>query len=93
MNLWIALVLVVLLAVVYVAVPVGRAMASRYRHPALVRCPRHRHDVTIEVGRAGLAEALGMRALRRVARCPLRDGACREECLRLPEEALREVRV
>jgi hypothetical protein len=34
-----------------------------------------------------------MRAQRRVARCPLRDGACREECLRLPEEALSEVRV
>jgi hypothetical protein len=92
MTPWLGLLLVVLLAVL-VALPVGLAAAARYRHLKVVRCPRLGWDAPIKIARAGLAEALGRRSLRRVASCPLRDEACREECLALPDEALRDLRV
>lgn len=88
---WLGLLLIVLLALL-VTLPVGIAMAARYRTPKVVRCPRLGWDAPIRVARAGLAEVLGRRSLRRVASCPFRDEACREECLELPEAALRDLR-
>jgi hypothetical protein len=93
MTPWLGLLAIVLLALVFVALPVGLAAAWRSWGVKVVRCPLRGQDASIEVTHAGLAEATGIRALRRVASCTLRRGPCGEECLRLPEEALREVRV
>jgi hypothetical protein len=88
MNLWIVLIGLVVLAVGFVALPVGLAMSVRYRRWKIVACPRTYRPAAILVGRAGLAEALGVRALRRVRGCslwPERYG-CDRRCLRLPED-------
>lgn len=94
MNLWIVLPIVVLVAVLYVLLPVAAAATSYFRGPRIVRCPLKGADTPILVGRAGLAEMLGRRSLRRVEACGLwKDGApCREDCLRLADGAFREMR-
>ena len=92
MNAWVVLVGVVLIAVLYVALPVGLAVSARYRRQKLVDCPVGYHPATILVGRAGLAEAAGIRALRRIRRCSLWPERldCARRCLDLPDERLRE---
>lgn len=74
---------IVALAILFVALPVGHAMWSAYRTPVPLRCPWARCDVTVRVGRAGLAEALGIPGLRRVDECALRQDRwfCRDACL------------
>ena len=93
MNAWVIIVGVVLVAALYVALPVGLAMSARYRRQKLVDCPVGYRPATILVGRAGLAEATGIRALRRIRRCSLwptrRD--CARRCLSRPDERLRDV--
>ncbi|MBI3638045.1 MAG: hypothetical protein HY216_17760 [Candidatus Rokubacteria bacterium] len=82
----------VIVAVVFVLVPVAVAMAGAYRAAKLVRCPHTVADATVHIARAGLAEALGMRSLRRVRSCSRwpRSRGCDQACLRAPEEAFRE---
>jgi hypothetical protein len=83
---------IVALAILFVALPVGHAMWSAYRAPVPVRCPYARCDVTVRVGRAGVAEALGMTGLRRIDECVLRQDRwlCRDSCLAsLPDLASR----
>jgi hypothetical protein len=92
MNAWVVLAGVVLIAALYVVFPVGLAMWACYRRQKLVGCPVGYRPATIRVGRAGLAEATGIRALRRIRRCslwPTRHG-CARRCLELPEERIRE---
>ena len=87
MNPWIVLIGLVVIAVGFVALPVGLSMSARYRRWKIVGCPQTYRPAAILVGRAGLAEALGIRALRRVRGCslwPERYG-CDRGCLHLPE--------
>jgi hypothetical protein len=92
MNPWMILVGLVLIAVVFVALPVGLSMSTRYRRWKIVPCPATYRPAAILVGRAGLAEALGIRALRQVRACslwPERCG-CARRCLALPEDAIHD---
>ena len=79
MEVWLLLAAIVVLAVLYVALPVGLAMRAHFARPRAIRCPMERVDAAVEVRGAGLAEALGWRSLRTVA--PPREGrrscACR----------------
>jgi hypothetical protein len=69
-------------AVVFVLLPVGAAMASRFRDARSVRCPESRTDAVVTVGRAGLAEVLGTPAARRITTCSLwpERGGCAQAC-------------
>ena len=92
MNPWLILVGLVLIAVVCVALPIGLAMSAHYRRWKIVGCPNTYRPAAILVGRAGLAEALGIRALRRVRGCslwPERRG-CDRRCLDLPEDEIHD---
>jgi hypothetical protein len=92
MNPWLILVGLVLIAVVFVALPVGLSMSARYRCWKIVGCPRSYRPAAVLVGRAGLAEALGIRALRRVRACSLwpERGGCDRGCLSLPEDEIHD---
>lgn len=92
MNPWMVLTGIVVIAVVFVALPVGCSMSAQYRRWKIVRCPRAYRPAAIRVGRAGLAEALGIRALRRVNGCslwPERCG-CDRRCLDLPGDEIHD---
>lgn len=95
MNPWVVVPALALVAVVYVLLPVGLAMSAHYRRPKVVRCPLTDAEAAIAVGRTGLAEALGRRSLRRVSSCSLwpERRECNRACLRLPEEAIGDLRV
>lgn len=66
MNVWTVVPSLVVLAVVFVVIPVGLAAFFYYRYPRLVRCPLAAEDAVIRVDarRAGLAAAVGAVALR-----------------------------
>lgn len=92
MDFWIVLAAIVLIAVVYVALPVGLSASARYRRWKIVGCPTAYHPTAILVGRAGLAEALGIRSLRRIRGCalwPERYG-CDRRCLGVPDDELHD---
>jgi hypothetical protein len=92
MNSWIAIVGVVVIAVVYVAVPVGLTMYRRHRGWKIVSCPAVYRPTAILVGRAGLAEALGIRSLRRIRGCslwPERYG-CDRRCLGASDDEIHD---
>jgi hypothetical protein len=92
MNLWAVIVGIVLIAVVCVALPVGLAMSARYRRWKIVDCPAAYRPTAILIGRAGLAEALGIRSLRRILGCsrwPERCG-CNRRCLAVPDDAMHD---
>jgi hypothetical protein len=92
MNPWTILVGLVVIAVVFVALPVGLSMSIRYRSWKIVACPAAYRPAAILVGHAGLAEALGIRALRRIRACslwPERYG-CARRCLELREDAIHD---
>jgi hypothetical protein len=87
MNAWLIFVGIIVIAVAFVVLPAGCSMSAQYRRWKIVACPRSYRPAAILVGRAGLAEALGVRALRRVRACslwPERCG-CDRGCLDLPE--------
>jgi hypothetical protein len=91
MNPWIVVSGLVLIAV-SVALPVGLSMSTASRRWKIVTCPRAYRPTAILVGRAGLAEAFGIRALRRVRGCSLWPElyGCDRECLGLPDEAVHD---
>lgn len=92
MNPWVIFVGIVVIAVAFVALPVGCSMSAQYRRWKIARCPTAYRPAAILVGRAGLAEALGIRALRRVRDCslwPERCG-CDRRCLNLSEDAIHD---
>lgn len=95
MNPWIVLLALVLLALVYVAVPVGAAALAHYRRPWRLKCPRAGTEAQIKINElwAAVTEVLG-RGTPSIERCSLwpAQRGCREECLALPPEALRRVR-
>jgi nucleotide-binding universal stress UspA family protein len=95
MNPWLVLLGVIVLAALFVIVPVAYATASFWRRPWIVRCPRKGVDarVTVDAGRAAAAEVIGRPRLD-VAGCSLwRTFAglesCAQECLSLPAAARR----
>ena len=87
MNPWIVLIGLVVIAVGFVALPVGLSMSARYRRWKIVVCPHAYRPAAILVGRAGLAEALGIRSLRRVRGCSLWPGryGCDRGCRNLAD--------
>jgi hypothetical protein len=82
MNAWLVLLAIAALAAFYVLLPVGLAMSTHYRRPLTVRCPLTPTEATIGLGRAGIAEIFGRRALRRITSCSLwpAHSGCREKC-------------
>jgi hypothetical protein len=86
MNLWLVLPVILLIAIAYVLVPVGLAMATRLREPRSVPCPLAGRDATIRVRRAGLAEAFARPSLRHVADCSLwpERAGCPQPCRTTP---------
>ncbi len=95
MNPWLVVPALVAVAVLYVLVPVGMAAAAHFRWKKIVRCPLTGQDASIYVERAAVAEILGLRSLRRVGACsgwPAPAEGCRQGCLAVPDEAMRDVR-
>jgi hypothetical protein len=94
MNAWLLLAVIAALALVYVAIPVALAARGYFRHHKLVRGPVIGLGAGVLVGRAGVAEALGYRALRRIADCTYwpRHRGCAQRCRHLPDEEIREFR-
>lgn len=91
MNPWIVLPQIVVLAVVFVMLPVGAAVYAQYRRRKLTRCPVTGGDVVIRVdaAQAGLNAALGRRRLS-IAECslwPARQG-CGQVCLTVSAETM-----
>ena len=88
MNLWLILIGVVLMALMYVALPVAAATFSYYRRAWRLRCPAEgtAAQLVIDAPRAALGESLG-RPARQVARCSLwpKLALCKQECLRVSE--------
>lgn len=95
MNSALVLASLLLLAVCYVMVPVGLAARQHFRRHKLVRCPQLGLSAGVLIRRAGLAEALGCRSLRRVTECTFwpRHQACGQRCLDAPDEQIRDFRM
>jgi len=94
MNPWIVLLGLVLVALVFVIVPVGAGTFAAWRRPVRLTCPRTGTEAQLRVPplRAAIASLFGRDAAE-VDRCSLwnvvRD--CRAECLALPEASRRPV--
>ena len=95
MNPLIVLPTIIGLSVVYVMLPVGLAVFSRYRRRKFLRCPEAQTGAQIQVDarRAGLSAAFGRPSLR-VATCSLwpERRRCGQACLGLPGSAVRDLR-
>lgn len=94
MNAWLVLAGVALMALVYIIIPVWLAARGHFRSHKLVRCPVIGLNAGVIIGRAGLAEALGRRSLRRITECtfwPRRKG-CAQGCRLMSDEQIREYR-
>ncbi len=92
MNFWLTLGAIATLAVLYVIVPLGLAARRPFQRYKLVRCPAVGLGAGVLITRAGLAESLGCRSLRRVVDCtfwPHRKG-CGQRCRQLPDEEIRD---
>lgn len=95
MNAWLVLAGIALLAVCYVMIPLGVAAHGHFRRHKLVRCPVLGLGAGVLIQRAGVAEALGCRSLRRIADCTFwpRHKACAQRCLDVPDEDIRDFRL
>lgn len=90
MNPWLVLLALIVLAAVFVVVPVAVASLSHWRRAWLVRCPQEGSEarITVNARRAALSEVLGGSGPD-VVRCTLwrtlpRLRRCGQECLALP---------
>ena len=94
MNAWLVLAMIAFLALIYAAIPVGLAARGYFRRRRLVRCPVIGLGAGVLVGRAGVAEALGRRSLRRISDCTYwpRHRHCAQRCRHLPDDEIREFR-
>jgi nucleotide-binding universal stress UspA family protein len=96
MNPWIALLGLVVVALVFVVVPVGATAFGLWRRPVRLTCPRAGTEAQLRVPplRAAIASLFGRDAAD-IEGCSLwrvvRD--CRQDCLALPESARRPVPV
>lgn len=94
MNLWLVLVGIAVIGVVYIMIPIGLAARGYFRRYKLVRCPVVGLGAGIVMSRAGVAEALGRRSLRRISDCtfwPDRK-SCAQRCRLLADEEIMEYR-
>ncbi len=95
MNLWLILLGIVVLAGLYVVLPVAATTFSHYRRPWRLRCPNEgaTAQIRVDATRAAIGEALGRPALE-VARCSLwpRLRLCPQACLALPTSEMHPVR-
>jgi hypothetical protein len=94
MNVWAVITMIAVVAVLYVVIPVVLATRRHFRTYKLVRCPVLGVGAGVLMSRAGLAEALGWPALRRVADCTYwpRHRACAQGCRLAPDEEVRDYR-
>lgn len=95
MNVWLILSGIVVIAALYVVLPVAATTFSRYRRPWRVPCPADgaTAQIVIDAPRAAIGEVLGRPALE-IAHCSLwtRLRLCRQECLALGESRMEPVR-
>jgi hypothetical protein len=94
MNAWLVFAMIAFLALIYVAIPLGLAARGYFRRHRLVRCPVIGLGAGVLVARAGVAEALGRRSLRRISDCTYwsRHRRCAQRCRNLPDDEIREFR-
>lgn len=94
MNAWLVVAAIALLALLFVVIPVAVAAHRAFRRQKLVRCPVVGLGAGVLIARAGLAEALGVRSLRRVVECTYwpRRRNCAQACRNLPDEEFQEFR-
>jgi hypothetical protein len=95
MNVWGVPAAIAFLTVFYVMIPLGLAARAHFRRHKLVRCPVVGLSAGVLIDRAGVAEALGCRSLRRVSDCTFwpRHQACAQRCLDAPDEEIRDFRL
>ena len=94
MNPWAIVAGITGLAVFYVMLPLGLAARAYFRDHKLVHCPVIGLAAGVRIRRAGLAEALGCRALRRVTDCTFwpRHRGCAQSCRNVADDELAEFR-
>jgi nucleotide-binding universal stress UspA family protein len=94
MNAWVVIIGIVVVAALYVVLPVAAAAFSQYRRAWRLRCPADGADaeITIDAPRAAIGEVLG-RPWREVSRCSLWPTIrlCKQECLSLSESEMRPI--
>lgn len=94
MNVWLVIIAIETMAVVYIMVPKWLATRRYFRRYKLVRCPVVGLRAGVMISRAGLAEVLGHRSLRRISDCtfwPQRKN-CAQRCRLLADEEILEYR-
>jgi hypothetical protein len=90
MEPWLVLIAIAVITLVYIMIPVGLAARGYFRRHKLVRCPVVGLGAGIVVSRAGIAEAVGRRSVRRISDCtfwPHRKG-CAQRCRLLADEEI-----
>jgi hypothetical protein len=94
MNVWLVLAAITLIAILYVVIPAWLSARGYFRTAKLVSCPVVGAGASVVIGRAGLAEALGRRSLRRISDCSFwpRRNCCAQRCRLLPDEEIMEYR-
>jgi nucleotide-binding universal stress UspA family protein len=94
MNPWVILLGIVIIAALYVVLPVAATAFSHYRRAWRLRCPADgtAAQIVIDAPRAALGEALG-RPTREVAQCSRwpKLRLCKQECLALGESEMHPV--
>jgi hypothetical protein len=93
MNVWLVLAAIMVM-VLYVVIPVWLAARGYFRSAKLVSCPVIGAGASVVVSRAGLAEVLGRRSLRRISDCSFwpRRNCCEQRCRLLPDTEIMEYR-
>ena len=94
MNVWLVLAAITVMAVLYVMIPVWLSARGYFGSAKLVSCPVVGAGASVVIGRAGLAEALGRRSIRRVSDCSFwpRRSCCAQRCRLLPDEEIMDYR-
>ena len=94
MNVWLVFAAITVMAALFVVIPVWLAARRYFRSAKLVRCPVVGAGASVLIGRAGLAEALGRRSLRRIVACSFwpRRSCCVQGCRLLADDEISEYR-
>ena len=96
MNAWVILIGIVVIAALFVVLPVAATAFSYYRRAWRLRCPAEGADaqIVIDAPRAAIGEALG-RPWREITQCSLWPTLrlCKQECLASRDSEARPVRL